>query len=158
MFRSMRRFKQQISQQDCDQVLTEQWRGVLSLLGDDGYPYGVPMDFLYDPDKKRIYFHGALAGHKIDAIRRYDKASFCVIDQGTRKEGDWALYFNSVIVFGRIRVIEDRQTTIDVARRLGLKYFPTVEMVDEDLARNLDRVACFELEIEHMTGKHVHEN
>ena len=78
--------------------------------------------------------------------------------EGEKSPEDWSLYFNSVIVFGRIRVIEDRQTTIDVARRLGLKYFPTVEMVDEDLARNVDRVACFELEIEHMTGKHVHEN
>ena len=97
MFRAMRRFKQQISEEECIRILKEQPRGVLSMLGDDGYPYGIPMNHLYMEDG-HLYFHGAKEGHKIDAIAKCDKVSFCVYDQGYRKDGEWALNINSVVV------------------------------------------------------------
>ncbi|MBR5400392.1 MAG: pyridoxamine 5'-phosphate oxidase family protein [Treponema sp.] len=100
MFRPMRRFKQQINDSECKEILKNEKRGVLSLLGDDGYPYGLPMSHLYSEEDNKIYFHCAKEGHKIDAIKNYDKASFCVYDSGYRKEGEWALNINSVIVFG----------------------------------------------------------
>ena len=82
MFREMRRFKQQISTEKCVEILKNEPRGVLMVLGDDDYPYGIPIDFYYDEREKKIYFHSAKQGHKIDAINRHDKASFCVYDQG----------------------------------------------------------------------------
>ena len=73
MFRPMRRIKQQIPEEECIKILKEEPRGVLSVLGDDGYPYGVPIDHYYDEKTGRIYFHCAKEGHKLDAIRRCDK-------------------------------------------------------------------------------------
>ncbi|MCR5546786.1 MAG: pyridoxamine 5'-phosphate oxidase family protein, partial [Lachnospiraceae bacterium] len=107
MFREMRRIKQKISEEECIRVLKEQKRGVLSVLGDDGYPYGMPINQWYCEKDGHIYFHGAKNGHKIDAIRNCDKVSFCVYDEGYRKEGDWALNINSVIVFGRLHEVTD---------------------------------------------------
>ena len=87
MERKMRRFKQQLSEADCLEVLETQPRGVLAVQGDDGYPYAMPMDFVYEDG--RIWFHGAKAGHRIDAVRRCGKVSFCVLGEGVQEENDW---------------------------------------------------------------------
>ena len=107
MFRKLSRVKQKISMEECIEVLRSAPRGVLSVQGDDGYPYGMPMNFLYDEENGHIYFHGGKKGHKIDALKRNDKVSFCVYDEGFRREGEWALNIKSVIIFGRIQFIED---------------------------------------------------
>ena len=83
------------------------------MLGEDGYPYGIPLNHWYNPEDGKIYFHGAKTGHKIDAIARCDKVSYCVWDAGYRKEGEWALNVNSVIVFGRISLVTDEEKAID---------------------------------------------
>ncbi|SDB03994.1 Pyridoxamine 5'-phosphate oxidase [Pseudobutyrivibrio sp. YE44] len=88
MFRKMRRFKQQVSEAECIDILKSTKRGVLSVIGDDGYPYGMPINHYYCEEDGKIYFHGAKAGHKIDAIKACDKASYCVYNDGFRKEGD----------------------------------------------------------------------
>lgn len=90
MFRKMRRFKQELSKEECMEILKNEPRGVLSVLGDDGYPYGMPVTHWYNEKNGKIYFHGAKSGHKIDAIKNCDKVSFCVYDKGYRKENDWA--------------------------------------------------------------------
>ena len=110
MFRQMRRFKQLLPIETCQQILTTQKRSVLSLLGDDDYPYGVPMNFVYDPTRGElgsVFFHSAVEGHKLDALIAHDKASLTVMDGGERHEGEWWYYVNSVICFGRICVVED---------------------------------------------------
>ena len=155
MFRPMRRFKQQLSEEECLEILKTRPRGVLALLGDEGYPYAVPLNYVYEDGK--IYFHGAPEGHKADAVRLSGKASFCVMDEGEKKEGDWALWFRSVIVFGKIRILEDREEILRQVLKLGLKYYPTKEEAEDVLKRTADRVACYELTIEHMSGKRVHE-
>ena len=157
MFREMRRFKQQLPDDACIRVLKEGKRGVLSVLGDDDYPYGIPLDYLYSEEDGHIYFHGAPAGHKIDAITAHDKVSLVVFDNEEYREGDWAPWIRSVVVFGRIRVIEDPVKRTDIVRRIGLKYYPTVEEVEEELAAAGHRVAALELIVEHMSGKLVHE-
>lgn len=154
-FRTMRRFRQQLDTDECIRILTEEKRGVLALLGDDGYPYAVPLNFIYHDGK--IYFHGAAEGHKIDAIRDCDKVSFCVYQQGEKPADDWAYYVRSVIVFGRARLLCDRDEIIEKCRLLGLKYYPNAQDVDEEIRKDGHRVACIELTIEHMTGKQVHE-
>ena len=157
MFREMRRFKQQISEEECIRILKEQPRGVLSMIGDDGYPYGIPMNHLYMEDG-HLYFHGAKEGHKIDAISKCDKVSYCVYDQGYRKEGEWALNINSVIVFGRIRLVTDEALTREICTKLVQKFTDDQEYLEKELTNALPRVQCLELEIEHMTGKLVNES
>jgi nitroimidazol reductase NimA-like FMN-containing flavoprotein (pyridoxamine 5'-phosphate oxidase superfamily) len=88
MFRKMRRFKQQVSEAECIDILKSTKRGVLSVIGDDGYPYGMPINHYYCEEDGKLYFHGAKAGHKIDAIKSCDKASYCVYNEGFRKKGD----------------------------------------------------------------------
>ena len=83
MFRPMRRFKQQLTQEECVEILNTEVRGVLSVLGDDDYPYGIPIDFYYNQQENKIYFHGAKEGHKIDSIKKHNKVSFCVYDNKT---------------------------------------------------------------------------
>ena len=146
MFRPMRRFKQQITDAECKEILKNEKRGVLSLLGDDGYPYGLPLSHFYSEEDNKIYFHGAKEGHKIDAIKNYEKASFCVYDSGYRKEDDWALNINSVIVFGKI------------CTKLVQKFTDDQEYLEKELKNALPRVQYHELEIEHMTGKLVNES
>lgn len=158
MFRKMRRFKQQISDEECRKILREEKRGVLSVLGDDGYPYGVPIDFIYYEDENKICFHGARTGHKIDAIKKCDKASFCVYDEGYRKEGEWALNIKSVIAFGRIKIVEDHDRALAISRDLCGKFTDDQAYVEHELTHSGPAVQCLELTIEHMTGKLVNES
>ncbi|MBR1721437.1 MAG: pyridoxamine 5'-phosphate oxidase family protein [Treponema sp.] len=158
MFRQMRRFKQQISNEECIEILKNEPRGILSLLGDDGYPYGIPLSHLYDEEDGKIYFHGAKEGHKIDAIKNYEKASFCVCDKGYRKEGDWALNIKSVVVFGKIKLINDIKKAEEFCTKLTRKFTDDQEYLEKELANALSRVQCLEFTIEHMTGKLVNES
>ena len=157
MFRKMRRFKQQISDEECIRILKEQPRGVLSMLGDDGYPYGIPLDHLYMEDG-HIYFHGAKEGHKIDAISGCDKVIYCVYDQGYRKEGEWALNINSVVVFGRIRIVEDEEKKKEICIKLLRKFSDDEAYIEHEMKNAFPRVNCLELIPEHMTGKLVCES
>lgn len=158
MFPKMRRFKQQLSEEECISILKTEPRGVLSVFGEDGYPYGMPVNHFYDEETGNIYFHGAGEGHKIDAIRKCDKVSLCVYDKGFRREGDWALNIKSVIVFGRIRIVEDRERTVDILRKLGLKHYPDAESVESEIRKDAARATCLEMTIDHMTGKLVNES
>ena len=155
MFREMRRFKQQLPEEECIEILKTQPRGVLAVLGDEGYPYTVPMDFVYDDGK--LYFHCAKEGHKLDAVRAYEKVSFCVLDEGRQEENDWWYHFRSVIVFGKMRVLEDRDEILEKVHMLGAKHFPSEEYNQEEIRQSGARVACMELTIEYMTGKKVRE-
>lgn len=155
MFREMRRHGQQVEKAECEAILRRAPRGVLAVLGDDGYPYTVPLDFVYEGGK--IYFHSATSGHKLDAIAACDKCSFCVLDEGRKEENAWWYHFNSVVAFGRIRRLTDRVDMLNALRALGDKYFPPEHDTEDDIARNIAHVAVLELSIEHMTGKHVRE-
>jgi len=152
----MRRFKQEISEQECIDTLKEQPRGVLAVHGEDGYPYAFPMDYIYMNEK--LYFHCAKEGHKLDAIAADNRVSFCVMDEGFRKDGDWALNIRSIVIFGRVKRIDDADETLKVVRQLGLKYYPTAESVEEEIRKAIARVQILELSIDHMTGKLVNES
>ena len=158
MFRKMRRFKQQISVEECIRVLKEQPRGVLCMAGDDGYPYGIPMNHWYCEADGHLYFHGAKEGHKIDAITRCDKVCYCVYDEGYRREGEWALNINSVVVFGRIHVVEEEEKRREICTNLCRKFTDDEEYLRKELTSALPRVLCLELVPEHMTGKLVNES
>jgi len=160
VFRPMRRHAQQLDHEECVRILKAAPRGTLAVLGDDEYPYALPLDFFYDENAGELgtfYFHCATEGHKIDAIAAHDKASFCVLDEGRLEEGSWWYHFNSVIAFGRIRRLEDWYEVYPALKKLGERYFPPTEDVEADIARNRNRVALLALEVEHLTGKHVRE-
>jgi nitroimidazol reductase NimA-like FMN-containing flavoprotein (pyridoxamine 5'-phosphate oxidase superfamily) len=158
MFREMLRKKQQLTQEECIAILKNEPRGVLSVLGDYDYPYGMPMNHFYCETDGKIYFHGGKKGHKIDAMKRHDKVSFCVYDQGFRREGEWALNIRSVIVFGQIRVVEDEDRKRQICSELCRKFTDDEAYLQRELEQALPRVNCLELKIEHMTGKLVNES
>ena len=158
MFREMRRFKQQISDEECIRILKEQPRGVLSMLGDGGYPYGIPLDHWYSEDDNKLYFHCAKTGHKLDAVASCDKVSYCVMDEGYRKDGEWALNIISVVIFGRMHIVEDEDKKREICTNLVRKFTDDEEYLQKELTNAFPRVCCLELTIEHMTGKLVNES
>ncbi len=154
----MRRFRQQLTEEQCAEVLSAQPRGVLAAAGDDGYPYAVPLSFWFDAGSGKLCFHCAKEGHKLDAIRRLDKVSFCVMDEGFRRDGEWALNIRSVIVFGRMRVVEDESRKLEILRRLGQKFYPNPDDVEKEICKSGSRAVCLELVPEHISGKLVNES
>lgn len=153
MFRDMRRKWQLLSVENCAAVLERGTSGVLALLGDDGYPYAVPLSYVYDGGK--LYFHSAKGGHKLDAIRRCNKASFCVIDQDMVVPQEYTTYFRSVIAFGRVRILNNDEEKRSAVEILARKYAP--EDCAENRAAVIDRewesLCMLEMVVEHLSGK-----
>ena len=157
MFRPMRRSAQALGMDACKEVLSRGTSGVLALLGDGGWPYAVPMSYAFDGEK--LYFHCAREGHKLDAIRREARASFCVVDRDDVKPAEYTSYFRSVIIFGRVRVLEDEAQKRAAIELLARRYFP--EDSAENRRRAIERewagLCMLEMDIEHMSGKEAIE-
>lgn len=155
-FREMRRKRQQLSNEESIGILQKTTSGTLALLGDGGYPYTVPISYVYDDGK--LYFHSAMSGHKVDAIRNCDKASFCVIDQDNVRPAEYTTYFRSVIAFGRIRIVEDETEKLAIARIIGNRNNPNQEdALQKELEHGLSRMLAIRFDIEHLTGKEAIE-
>ena len=152
----MRRKRQQLTDEECIRILETSTAGTLALLGDGGYPYAVPISYVYRDGK--LYFHSALSGHKIDAIRNYDKASFCIIDKDDVHGEEYTTYFRSVIAFGHIRLIEDEEEKREAALCLGNHYNPNHDdALQKELAKGFNHMVIIRMDIEHMTGKEAIE-
>ena len=151
------RKKQQLPQEECIAILKKELRGVLSVLGDDGYPYGMPINHYYCEEDGKLYFHGGMKGHKIDAMKRHDKASFCVYDEGFRRDGEWALNIKSVIVFGHIEFTEDRETISRISSALSRKFTDDEDYISREIEQAGARTLLFALVPDHLTGKLVKE-
>ena len=157
MFRELVRKKQRLTDAECVEILKNARRGVLSVQGDDGYPYGVPINHWYSEEDGHLYFHSGREGHKIDAMRACDKACFTVLDEGIRREGEWWLTFRSVVVFGRIRFVEDHDRALEISRRLSLLFTKDEAYIEREVKQSGPAVLCFELIPENITGKRVSE-
>ena len=157
MFREMMRKKQQISREECLQVLRSQTRGVLSVQGDDGYPYGMPMNHWYSDEDGCIYFHCGRAGHRMDALSRCSKASLCVYEQGERENGAWAYTVRSVIVFGRVDVIDDMEKIVDITAKLSRKFTQNEAYIQKEIELYAHETLLLRLVPEHICGKRVVE-
>ena len=153
MFREMRRKNQAISRDECMEILKKGSSGVLALCGDDGYPYAVPISYLYD--ENCLYFHCAKSGHKLDAIRKDSRASFCVVCQDVVVPEEFTTYFKSVIVFGKMEILEDEEEKKQAIERLAVKYAPDSGERERDMeiGRWWDLLCVLKMKIEHMTGK-----
>ena len=156
-FRDVARVKKRISDDDCKDILRNENRGILSVIGDDGYPYGMPLNHFYNDEDGCLYFHSGKKGHRTDSILKCDKASYCVHDSGYREEGDWALTIRSVIVFGRIEIIDDKERIYEIARRLSHKFTDDEEYIEKEIERSGPATMMFLLRPEHITGKKVKE-
>jgi nitroimidazol reductase NimA-like FMN-containing flavoprotein (pyridoxamine 5'-phosphate oxidase superfamily) len=156
VFREMRRKRQQLSDEESIGILQKSTSGTLALLGDNGYPYAVPISYVYSDGK--LYFHSALTGHKVDAIRGCDKASFCVIDQDNVQPEKYTTFFRSVIVFGKIHIVEDETEKFAIACLLGNRYNPNhEESLQKEIETGLSRMLAIRFDIEHLTGKEAIE-
>lgn len=158
MFRELTRKKQGISPDECIELLTNEKRGVLAVNGDGGYPYAMPMNHYYNPADGCIYFHCGRSGHRLDAIQRSDRVSFCVTEQGVREAGEWAYRVRSVIVFGRIEVIDDLDTVVRIAVPLSQKFTQDMAYIRGELERSAKATLLLRLRPEHICGKRVTES
>lgn len=157
MFREIRRNKKQIlSRERCREILSKATSGVLNLIGDDDYTYGVPLSFCLDGDT--LYFHCAKKGHKIDALKKHNKVSFTVIETDSIVPEEYTTYFRSVIVFGKARFIEEPQEQRVILRRLAEKYSPDfMDGAEDEIDRCIKAVQIIALDMEHVSGKEAIE-
>lgn len=157
MFRHIRKVKNEISIDMAKQLLKTERRGVLSVNGDGGYPYAIPINFLYSEKENKIFFHGSRVGHKVDSVNTCDKVCFTVFGNETIKEEEWAPFVQSVVVFGRCRVINNLDLNNKLVTEFAEKYYPDKELVKEEVDSYGKVVQMFEIEIEHISGKEIQE-
>ena len=158
MFRPVRKKANEISVEEAKKLLHEARRGVLAVSGDDGYPYAVPINYLYDEDAQEIIFHGSKVGHKVDALKRSDKVCFTVYgDETVETDEAWAPFLKSAVVFGRCRLVADRGESDALCKKFAMKYYPTEKMVDDEVAASGKAVQMFRISIDHISGKKVQE-
>lgn len=157
MFREMRRKKQALSPEECIQILNRGTSGVLAVSGDDDYPYAVPLSYVYHDNK--IFFHCAKTGHKLDAIARNEKVSFCVIDKDQVVPDKYTTYFRSVIVFGKARILEEEAEKRSALEILAVRYAPGHDesRLSQVIEKEFNIVCMIELTMDHMTGKEAIE-
>ncbi len=157
MFREICRNKRQIlSNEECIKILKKGTSGVLSLVGDNGYAYGVPLSYTLDDNK--LYFHSAKKGHKIDAINGHDKVSFTVIEKDQIVPEEYTTYYRSVIVFGKAKLIDDMEQARGILRKLAEKYSADyMDGCDAEIEKSIKAVQMIELDIEHISGKEAIE-
>ena len=157
MFRPVRKKKNEISAEEAKALLCHARRGVLAVQGDDGYPYAIPVNYLYDESARKIYFHGARAGHKVDALRACDRVCFTVLGDEIIRDEPWAPYMQCAVVFGRCRLLESGPEALALIKRLAMKYYPDERLAEEEIAASGKAVQMYEITIEHLSGKEVQE-
>ena len=154
MFRKIRKIKNEIDKDAVDSLLRSCRRGVLSMNGEDGYPYAIPVNYYYDEANQKIYFHGAKAGYKVDCLKSCDKVCFTVFGNESIKDLEWAPYVQSVVAFGRCHLVD---TNNEVLKTFMMKYYPSVDLVDKVIKEDSKFVQMYEISIEHKSGKQVQE-
>ena len=157
MFRELRRKKNAITDEAATDLLKESRRGVLAVIGDDAYPYAIPVNYLFDEANLKIYFHGARSGHKYDSIKANDKVCFTVFGNEIVKDEEWAPYLQSVVVFGRCHLLNHDDESMEILKKLARKYYPSEDIITDAIASSGRAVQMFEIDIEHFSGKEVQE-
>ena len=156
MFPKMRRIRQQLTDEETEEIFINGKSGVLSLNGTNGYPYSVPVSYVYCDGK--IIFHGAKKGYKIECIENDSRASFCVIAKDEIVPEKYTTYFASAVAFGNVKILSDEKEKWDACDRLAAKYRPDFEEERKaEMTREWPATNVFVFEIEHMTGKQAIE-
>lgn len=156
MFREIRRKKQSLNMTEAEEILKNGTSGVLAVVGDDGFPYAVPLSYVYENGK--IYFHSATQGHKIDSIKKNGKASFCVVGQDCVVPERYTTNYKSVIVFGTARILQSDDEKSAAIKLLAEKYRPNhTEENCCEIEKSYGRFCMVELDVEHISGKESSE-
>ncbi len=158
MFRDLTRKKNEMPFEECIALLKNEKRGVLSVNGDEGYPYGMPMNHFYDAESGNIWFHCGKVGHRLDSLLKDPKVSFCVFDKGEKTEGDWALHVKSVVVFGKIEIVDDLETVSKIAAGLSRKFTDDEEYIASEIEKFGKETLLLKLVPEDIKGKYVTES
>jgi len=158
MFRDLIRKNKQLSTQECIRLLKEEKRGVLSVLGDDDYPYGMPMNHFYDEEDGKLYFHCGKVGHRLDALKKHNKVSFCVYDRGSSTPNHWALNVKSVIVFGTMTILDDMDSIVRITTKLSHKFTQDDAYIQAEVDQYARATLLLQLTPEHICGKLVTES
>ena len=158
MFRELIRKNKKLPENECIDILRSEKRGVLSVNGDNGYPYGMPMNHFYNDDDGVIYFHCGKVGHRLDSIKKNNKVSFCVYDSGYRNDGEWALNIKSVIVFGRIEIIDNAEKIADISYKLSRKFTSDEAYIKKEIDQYAAATLLLALTPEHICGKAIQES
>lgn len=156
-FRRIRKKRNEIGIDTAKDLLAHARRGVLAVNGDDGYPYAIPINFLYDRERNQIIFHGAKAGHKVESLKKSDKVCFTVYGNETIRDEPWAPYLESTVVFGRCHLIDGLEENIRYVRQFAMKYYPDSDLIEEEIDKAGRAVQMFVIDIEHLSGKEVQE-
>lgn len=152
----MRRFKQQLPEEEAIRILQSTTSGVLCLCGADGMPYGVPLSHVYDCGK--LYFHSAPVGQKIDLIIQNDKVCFTVIAADEIHPERFTTYYRSVIARGKIRIVDDTEGKLHILELLGRRCNPDdSEALAKEIKTGFSRCLTLEMCIESLTGKQAIE-
>ncbi len=157
MFRELKRKHKQLPHEECLDILRTQTRGILSVMGDDGYPYGMPMNHFYHDEDGCLWFHCGEGGHREDALRACDKASFCVCEPGEKADGDWAYTVRSVIVFGKVEFVREREMIDRIAPKLSRKFTQDEAYIQREMAAFASKTVLLKLTPAHICGKRVKE-
>lgn len=156
-FRELIRKKKALPCAECLRILETEKRGVLSVLGEGGYPYGMPMDHFYHAEDGRLYFHCGRIGHRLEALRACDKVSYCVMTAPEDIKGDWAKLIKSVIVFGRMEIVDDYERMVDITTKLCHKFTLDEAYIAQEIAQSGKGTLLLVLTPEHICGKRIEE-
>jgi len=158
LFRELIRKNRKLSMEDCVHILKTEKRGVLSVIGDNNYPYGMPMNHFYNEEDGKIYFHCGKTGHRLDSLKKIDKVSFCTYDKGYQNPGEWALNIKSVIVFGKIAIVDDIEKISEISAKLSYKFTQDEDYIRTEIEKFAKATLLLELTPEHICGKLVEES
>ena len=157
LFPPLKRIRQQLSNEECSELLTKETRGVLSLRGTNGYPYAFPINFFFSKEENKIYFHCGKEGYKLDCLAEDPRAAFTVTEQGEKESGNWWFTARSAIAFGKIEIITNPSEIADISRKLSAKFTSDQAYVEKEIEQYLSKTICLVLSIEHLSGKRVKE-
>ncbi len=158
MFRELTRKNKKLSDEECINILKTEKRGVLSVIGDNNYPYGMPMNHFYNEEDGKIYFHCGKTGHRLDSLKNDNKVSFCTYDEGYQNPGEWALNIKSVIVFGKIAIVDDIEKISEISAKLSYKFTQDEDYIKTEIEKFAKATLLLELTPEHICGKLVEES
>lgn len=157
MFRPILKKKNELSFDLSKELLLKERRGVIAFSGDNGFPYAIPINYLYCEDDNKIYFHGSRIGYKVDLLNKNNNVCFTVYGNEEIKDEKWAPYMSSVVVFGECSMINDQDKAFELLKRFASKYYPNKQMIDEEIHKSFKGVAMYEINIKHLSGKKIQE-
>jgi len=151
MFREMRRKDKMLTSEEMMEILKDAEYGIISTIGEDGWPYGVPVNFVYNDNK--IYFHAALTGHKLENISYCNKVSFCTVTDVELLPADFSTKFKSVIAFGEVSEVKEEEKNdiyTLILEKFSKDFIPSGQ---EYVKADGPKAKVFQIEVQHMSAK-----